>query len=217
MKKLDIVYEDKHIIIINKEPHLLTVSTANEKEKTLFHQVLLYERKKNKNNKVFIVHRLDRDTSGLVIFAKSIEVKNFLQENWEKTTRIYTAVVEGSTKESGTIKSWLKENKALITFSSDKPNDGKLAITKYKKLAQSKSYSLLEIDIMTGRKNQIRVHMQDNNTPIIGDKKYQAKTNPLKRLGLCASKIEFIHPITKKNMIIEIKPPQEFLKMFNLK
>ena len=216
MKKLDIVYEDKHLVVINKDPHLLTISTDNEKEKTLFHQVLMYEKKKNKNNKIFIIHRLDKDTSGIVVFAKSIEVKNIMQDNWENTKRWYIAVVEGITKESDTIKSWLKENSAFISYSSDKPNDGKLAITKYKRIAYSKSYSLLEINILTGRKNQIRVHMKDNNTPIMGDNKYGSKTNPLKRLGLCANKIEFSHPITKQLLSLEVKIPKEFLKMFNL-
>lgn len=216
MKKLDIVFEDKNIIVVNKEPHLLTISTENEKENTLFHQVISYEKKKNKNNKIFVVHRLDRETSGLVLFAKNTEVKNIMQDNWEAVKRYYVAVVEGKAKECGTIKSWLKENAILISYSSDKPNDGKLAITKYKKIAQSKSYSLLDINILTGRKNQIRVHMQDNGTPIIGDLKYGAKTNPLRRLGLCANKLEFIHPITKQEIKLEIKTPKEFLGMFGL-
>lgn len=216
MKKLDIVYEDKSIVVINKDAHLLTISTDNEKEKTLFHQVLMYERKKNKNNKIFIVHRLDKDTSGIVVFAKNVEVKNKLQDTWEEVKRGYVAVVEGMTKECDTIKSWLKENSAFISYSSDKPNDGKLAITKYKKLAHSKSYSLLEINILTGRKNQIRVHMKENGTPIMGDNKYGAKTNPLKRLGLCANKIEFMHPITHTLLKLEVKVPKEFLNMFNM-
>lgn len=216
MKKLDIVYEDKYIVVINKDAHLLTISTDNEKEKTLFHQVLMYERKKHKNNKIFVVHRLDKDTSGLVVFAKSIEVKNTLQDNWESVKRGYVAVVEGITKESGTVKSWLKENSAFISYSSDKPNDGKLAITKYKRIRYSKSYSLLEINILTGRKNQIRVHMKDINCPIMGDNKYGAKTNPLKRLGLCANSLEFNHPMTKELLKLEVKVPKEFLKMFNI-
>lgn len=219
MKKdrINIIYEDKFIIVVNKPAHLLTIATDNEKEKTLFHKVISYEKKKNKNNKVFIVHRLDRDTSGLVIFAKSEQVKKLLQDNWDQTAKLrgYVAVVEGKVnKPNMTIKTWIKGKANLVSFSSFQPNDGKLAITKYELLSTSKSYSLLNIQILTGRKNQIRVHMKDIGHPIIGDKKYGAKTNPLKRLGLHANVLEIMHPITHQLMKFEIPIPDSFLNMF---
>lgn len=216
MKKMNIVYEDSEIIVINKPSGLLSVSTLKESENTLFHQVYTYLKQKHKNNKVFIVHRLDKDTSGLVLFAKNEKMKYLLQDNWDKLVinREYIAVVEGVVKNTKTIKSWLKETEALVSYSSLKPNDGKLAITNYKSLTTNKSFSLLEIHILTGRKNQIRVHMKDNGSPIVGDKKYGAKTNPIKRLGLHANKLELIHPITKKVMVFETKIPNEFIRMF---
>ncbi|MEG0826039.1 MAG: RNA pseudouridine synthase [Bacilli bacterium] len=218
--KINIVYEDKDIIVVNKPSHLLTISTNNEKEKTLFHKVISYEKQKNKNNRIFIVHRLDKDTSGLVIFAKSEKIKKILQDNWDSNvkTKGYIAVVEGIVlEETNIIKSWLKETSAFVSYSSDKPNDGKLAITKYKKMRTSKNYSLLMINILTGRKNQIRVHMKDIGHPIIGDKKYDSKTNPLKRLGLHANILELVHPTTNKIIKFEIETPKEFLNMFSKK
>lgn len=214
--KIKIIYEDKYIIVVDKPSHLLTIATDNEKEKTMFHKVISYEKSKNKNNKVFIVHRLDRDTSGLLIFAKSEKIKHILQENWDSMvkTRGYMAVVEGKVeKKEDTIKSYLKEGKNLITYSTNS-KDGKLAITKYKKLKTSKSYTLLDINILTGRKNQIRVHMKEMKHPIIGDKKYGAKTNPLKRLGLHANLLVIIHPVTKEIMTFTSNPPKEFTNMF---
>lgn len=210
MKKLDIVYEDKYILVINKPAHLLTVSTDKEREHTLYHEVYEYLRKKNQ--KVFIVHRLDKETSGLIVFAKDPNSKTILQDEWENNTRIYHCIVEGKVeKESDVIKSYLKENSNFISFSS---KDGKLAITEYKRLNYNKEYSLLEINIITGRKNQIRVHMSEMGNPIMGDKKYNSKTNYLKRLALQASILELKHPKTKKIMHFEIKIPNEFLKMF---
>lgn len=215
--KLDIIYEDKFIIVVSKPAHLLTIATTKEKERTLYHKVIEYEKKKNKNNKIFIVHRLDKDTSGLVLFAKDEKTKMELQDSWDNVRRKYIAVVEGKVeKKSGTIKSYLKENNNFITYSTNDKN-GKLAITKYVLLNTSKAYSLLDIEIFTGRKNQIRVHMNDLNHPIIGDKKYGAKTNPLKRLGLHAYYLEFTHPVTKKSIILETKYPEQFVNMFSKK
>ncbi len=215
--KLDIIYEDKFIIVVNKPSHLLTIATSKEKERTLYHKVLEYEKKKNKNNKIFVVHRLDKDTSGLVLFAKDEKTKKVLQDNWDKVKRKYIAVVEGKVKKkSATIKSYLKENNNFVTYSTSDKN-GKLAITKYILLSTSKAYSLLDIEIFTGRKNQIRVHMNDQGHPIIGDKKYGAKTNPLKRLGLHAYYLEFTHPITKNLIVLETKYPEQFVNMFSKK
>ena len=213
--KLNIVYEDKFIIVVEKPAKLLTISTANEKEETLFHKVITYEKSKNKNNKVFIVHRLDKDTSGLVMFAKSERIKRILQDSWNNNVkRKYLAIVEGKiAKKSGTVKSYLKETKTLKTYSDKK--DGKLGITKYNLLEDNKNYSLLDIEILTGRKNQIRVHMSDIGYPIVGDKKYGAKTNLLQRLGLHAYYLEFNHPITNKSIVLECKVPKSFKTPFN--
>lgn len=219
-EKLDIIFEDKNIVVVNKPAHLLTVSTEKEHEKTLFYKVSAYEKTKHKSNKVFIVHRLDKDTSGVVVFAKNLKVKSLLQNNWDNLVkcREYIAIVEGKMdKNKGTIKSWLKENKNYVTYSSPHPGDGKLAITKYKVISTNTKYSLLKVNIDTGRKNQIRVHMNDLSCPIIGDKKYGAKSDPIRRMGLHASKLELIHPITKEKLVLEAKIPLEFYKIFDKK
>lgn len=213
--KLDIVYEDKDIIVINKKSHLLTISTDNEKEKTLFHQVMLYLKKKNKNNKVFIVHRLDKDTSGLIVFAKNEMVKRKLQNDWENSKRGYVSVVNGNVlKNKGTIKSYLMETRTLLVYSTDNKKDGKLAITNYEKIMSNNMYSLLKIDIKTGRKNQIRVHLNDIGHQIVGDKKYgNIKRDPLRRLCLHANYLEFNHPVTNKKMVFETDVPKCFLEL----
>lgn len=217
MKKdrLDIIYEDKFILVVNKPAGLLTIATAKEKENTLFHQALIYEKKKNKNNKIFIIHRLDRETSGIVVFAKSEMVKEKMQSDWNNVVvREYTGVVEGKVeKNSDIITSYIKENKFLKSYSSQ-DKTGKLATTEYKVLKRSRGYSLLQIIIKSGRKNQIRVHMSDIKNPIVGDKKYGAKTSPLRRIGLHANKITIMHPITNEKIIFESKIPSLFLGMF---
>ena len=213
--KLDIIYEDKDIIVINKKPHLLTISTENEKEKTLFHQVMLYLKKKNKANKVFIVHRLDKDTSGLIVFAKSETAKRKLQNDWENSKRGYITVVNGVVeKDKDTIKSYLMETKTLLVYSTNNKQDGKLAITSYEKINSNKLYSLLKINIKTGRKNQIRVHLNDIGHSSVGDKKYgNIKRDPLRRLCLHANYLEFTHPITNKKLVLETKIPSNFIDL----
>lgn len=211
-EKISILYEDKNIIVVSKPSNLLTISTDNEKEKTMFHKVIEYEKKKNKNNKIFIVHRLDKDTSGIIIFAKTMKVKNILQKNWDKTKRYYIAVLEGKLEKGGEYKSYLKENKNHMVYSTNEKN-GKFAHTKYNIIKTNKKYSLVDIEILTGRKNQIRVHMLDLKHPIVGDKKYGSKINPIKRMALHAYKIVFIHPVTNKEIIIEDKLPKDFLKL----
>ena len=215
--KLDIVYEDKAIIVINKPSHLLTISTDNEKEKTLFHKVMVYEKRKNKNNKVFIVHRLDKDTSGLVVFAKDEKIKFKLQNDWDNNTkRGYIAVVNGHTKDKETLKSYLAETKTLMVYSTDSKR-GKLAITEYQKIKENKKITLLKIKIKTGRKNQIRVQLNDNGNSIVGDKKYgEIKFDPLRRLCLHANYLEIIHPVTNKKMVFETEIPKEFIKLFDV-
>lgn len=216
--KLDIIYEDKTMIVVNKPAHLLTIATKDEKINTLYHKVYEYEKRKNKNNKIFIVHRLDKDTSGIVLFAKNEELKNKLQDDWNNLakTREYYAVVEGNVKkESDTIKEYLTETKTLLTIRTSEQK-GRLAITKYNCLRRTKSYSILQIQIETGRKNQIRVAMQGINHPIIGDKKYGSTKNPLRRICLHASRLVIENPITHETMEFNAKIPREF-KIFDEK
>ncbi len=216
--KLDIIYEDKTMIVVNKPAHLLTIATKDEKINTLYHKVYEYEKRKNKNNKIFIVHRLDKDTSGIVLFAKSEHLKKMLQDNWNTLakTREYYAVVEGNVKkESDTIKEYLTETKTLLTIRTSK-DKGRLAITKYNCIKRTKNYSILQIQIETGRKNQIRVAMQGINHPIIGDKKYGSTKNPLRRICLHASRLVIENPITHETMEFNAKIPREF-KIFNEK
>ena len=189
-KKLDIIYEDKNILVINKPTGILTVSNSKEKEKTLFFEVSSYVKKSNPKAKVFIINRLDKDTSGIVLFAKNQNIKYKYQNAWNDLAikRGYIAVVNGKLdKKQGTIKSYLKETKTLLVYSSNDSKNGKLAITNYKVVEESKHYSKLEIDIKTGRKNQIRVHLNDLGNPIVGDKKYGDKKNKSSRLMLHAS------------------------------
>ena len=214
-KKLDIVYEDKYLIVVNKPSHLLTISTDNEKEKTLFHEVLMYEKRKNKNNKVFIVHRLDKDTSGLVLFAKDENIKYKLQNSWDKDAkRGYVAVVNGHTKDKDILKSYLAETKTLLVYSTPDKKIGKLAITEYERIKQNSKLTLLKIKIKTGRKNQIRVQLNDNGNSIVGDKKYgNIKFDPLRRLCLHANYLSIIHPVTNQRIVFESEIPKQFLNM----
>lgn len=204
-----IIYEDNLFLVVNKKSGLLTVHTFKEKEETLEHQV--YEYLHQKREKGFVVHRLDKETSGIIIFTKKEEVKNILQENWNEIvkSRKYIAVVHGSIKGKGTIRSYLKEEKNTFVHSSSK---GKLAITNYYPKKTNGNYTLLDISIETGRKNQIRVHMKENQTPVVGDKKYGIKDNS-SRLMLHAYELIFVYP--KNNQVYQFQAPipNDFLKM----
>ena len=205
-KKLKIIYEDKHIIVVEKEAGMLTIATEKVFDNTLYHQVRTYLNKKNQ--KIFVVHRLDKDTSGLVVFAKTVKAKEILQDNWDKVIRRYYALVYGNNvPDSGKIEVKLSETKTLLTYVSD---DGKLAITNYKKIKSVGKYTLLDVDIATGRKNQIRVSLDYIGFPIIGDKKYGKAPNPLRRLCLHAYYLEFVHPITHQNLKFELELPKTF-------
>jgi len=220
-KKLDIIYEDKELIVIHKPSNLLTIGTEKNREQNLYYEVSSYVKKQHPKNKIFIVHRLDKDTSGVVIFAKNESLKKKLQDNWEKLAivREYKAVVMGDVKEDkATIKNYLKENKAFHVYATNDSEEGQLAITNYEVIKRSKAYTYLNILIETGRKNQIRVHLSDLGHPIVGDKKYGAEMNlknPMGRLGLHANKVILIHPLTKKEMIFEAKLPKDFEIMIN--
>lgn len=214
-KNIDIIYEDKDIIVINKPSGLLTVATEKEKNKTAYHLVMEYLKKKNKNNRIFIIHRLDKDTSGIIMFAKNERAKHLYQDNWNDIVkkRCYYAVIDGKMEnKEGTIKSYLKENGNMVY--SVKDRSGKIAITEYKVLKERKNISLLDINLKTGRKNQIRVHMKENKTPILGDLKYGEKSKLINRLALHAYKLELVNPVTKKLLTFEINMPNEFKMLF---
>lgn len=214
MKKLDIIYEDKNIIAINKPSGMLTIAD-NKNHKNLYHEVRGYIKKQNPHNKIFIVHRLDKDTSGIVLFAKSEKVKNELQSNWNNTKREYYAIVEGVPKDKkDKLINYLAETKDLFVYVTDDPKKGKKAITNYEIIKSKGKYSLLKINIETGRKNQIRVQLSNINHPIIGDKKYKAKTNPINRLGLHASKL--IINNKGKNLELESVLPDKFEKFISM-
>ena len=216
MKKLDILYEDKELLIVNKPAKLLTIATEKRESNTLYSMASFYVKKQYPKNKVFIVNRLDRDTSGIVVFAKNEELKNYLQNNWDKVAlnRKYIAVVEKNVKDKQkTLQYYLQEDKFLNVHVTDK-NKGKLAITEFTTLNHKKAYSLLDISIKTGRKHQIRVSLKEYGHPIIGDKKYGAKSNPLGRLGLHAYELSLQLPYCKEPLTVESKIPKEFLKIF---
>lgn len=213
IKDIEVLYEDSEFLVVNKKPNLLTVATDKEKTRTLFSNVYDYVKDLDKHNKIFIVHRLDKETSGIVLFAKNQKIKDLLQEKWNDivTLREYIGIVEGKpTKTTGELRMYLTENKEKIVYKTNNKELGKLAITKYKVLSTNDKYSLVNIEILTGRKNQIRVAMKELNTPIVGDKKYKAKTDPCKRLMLHATKLEFIHPVTKKKYKFTSKLPSSF-------
>ncbi len=213
---LKIIYEDPLIIVIDKPAGLLSIASDKEKEYTAYHQLTDYVRRDDPDQRIFIVHRLDRDTSGVMLFAKNEEVKHQLQGAWKDIVvdRAYVAVVEGRVEnQEGTVKSWLKETKTKLMYSSTKPGDGLEAITHYKVLQTSAEYSLLEIRLETGRKNQIRVHMKDLGHSIIGDKKYGAHSNPIARLGLHAHILAFHHPLSGELMRFETEVPKKFTRL----
>ncbi len=216
-RDLKIIYEDAQIIVVDKPAGLLSMASDKEKVYTAYHQLTDYVRENNPDHRIFIVHRLDRDTSGVMLYAKDERVKHLLQEAWKDilVDRAYIAVVQGQVKEQeGTIKSWLKETKTRLMYSSSTPGDGQEAVTHYKVLHKTSKYSLLEIRLETGRKNQIRVHMKDMGHSILGDKKYGSTSNPIGRLGLHAHILAFNHPVSGELMRFETEVPIKFARLF---
>jgi 23S rRNA pseudouridine1911/1915/1917 synthase len=216
---LRIVHEDSSLIVVDKASGLLSMASETEKVKTAYNMLSEYVKKSDPKNLIFIVHRLDRDTSGLMMFAKSKKVQEVLQKDWNESIieRSYIAIVEGCIeKTEGTVTSWLKENKAMVMFSSQTPDDGQKAVTHYKVLKTNKLFSLLDIRLETGRKNQIRVHMKDIGFPVTGDKKYGAKLNPVGQMGLHARVLSFKHPVTGKALRFDTPIPIKFQKLFSL-
>lgn len=209
-----IIFEDDHLLVVNKPSGLLTIATEKERERTLYHIVRDYVLSKNPHDRIFIVHRLDKDTSGIVLFAKDEKTKNQLQENWNEyvSLREYTAIVSGHPKEeSGQIVQYLKETKTNLVYVS-RHEDGKKAITNYSVLKSNEKYSMLKVTIETGRRNQIRVAFASKKMPIVGDKKYGDK-NKVSRMYLHANRLRLYYPIIKKEILFETPIPNEFKKL----
>lgn len=249
-EELELIYEDDWILVVNKPSGLLTMSTGRGAEETAYRILTDYirskkpcrghDRRSGSNSRIFIVHRLDRDTSGLLIFAKTEEMKYALQDDWNDSIleRKYIALVEGvPQKAEGTVVSWLKDNpKSMIVSSCPFDNGGKKAVTHYRVISPAPGpdgngpdkegtafergaapqYAMVEFSLETGRKNQIRVHAADIGHPVAGDRKYGAKTNPIGRLALHAKTVSFRHPATGKVLRFDTGTPKTFRKAYSV-
>lgn len=216
---LRILHDDRDILVIDKPPGLLTIATDREQSRTAYSLLTDYVRKGSTTSRkrIFIVHRLDRETSGILIFAKTPEAKLILQDQWDTTQKKYLAVVEGTLKKgSDTITSYLAETKAHDVYSTADREKGMLSHTAYRVLKQAKNCALLEVDLLTGRKHQIRVHLAGIGHPIVGDKKYGKGTKGQKRLALHARSICFKHPYTGKELSFETQVPPLFHSLVGL-
>ncbi len=217
---LKILYEDRDIIVVDKEQGLLSMGTDRDKHNTAHSHLNAYVKKGNPRSRerVYIVHRLDRDTSGVLVFARSEKAKMFLQKNWSDFNKKYVAVVQGNLDEKeGIIESYLTENKMHRVYSTEDKEEGKFAKTGYKVLKETQKFSLLEIELFTGRKNQIRVHFAEKGHPVVGDKAYGKADRAMKRLALHSFSLSIIHPFTKKEMTFQTDMPQFFNVLMNMK
>jgi RluA family pseudouridine synthase len=208
-----LLYEDKDILVVNKPAGLLTMATDSEKTRTAYFILTDYVRKghRKSRNRIFIVHRLDRETSGILIFAKTVEAKLYLQQHWDTTEKKYLAVVHGRMeKETETISSYLAENQAHLVYSTSDRSKGRLARTAYRVLKQSKDFAVLEIDLLTGRKHQIRVHLADIGHPVVGDTRYGKEKRPHRNLALHARSLSITHPFTGEPLNFETVVPPYF-------
>ncbi len=213
-----ILYEDHEFLVIDKPAGQLSVATEGS-QNTAYRQATDYIRIRNKRARLFIVHRLDRDTSGVLLFAKNEALKLALQENWNELVRRrgYQAIVAGKPpKEADTLRSYLLENRAHIVYSAQEKKGGKLAVTHYRFLKERKGYSLLDLSIDTGRKNQIRVQLADLGCPVAGDRKYGAGKagDPIRRLALHAGNLILLHPINGQEYSFTAQLPREFGRLF---
>lgn len=210
---LSLIWEDQDVVIVSKKSGLLTVPSKNRREKTALDIVTDYVRRQDGHSQAYVCHRLDQFTSGILIFAKNPQVQDILRNEWSThvVERKYTAICEGyPEKEDGEIRSYLVEDDRMKVHSTDNPEEGKLAVTRYKVVKKMGDYCMMDIQILTGRKNQIRVHMSDLGCPIAGDRKYGAQSNPRGRLMLHNHVLQFIHPVTRENMRFELPLPNEF-------
>lgn len=214
--KLPIIYEDDMLIVINKPAGLLSIASDKEKESTAYRYVNEYLRQDNPNARAFVLHRLDKETSGILMFSKTPNLVNALHKNWNHfvTKRGYFAVIKGKTPQnSGVIKSFLHQSKTQQVYSGAKTKDAKYSETHYEFLRGNNEFSLYDVKLQTGRKNQIRVHFRDLGFPIIGDEKYNGEKTKIKRLGLHAYELVFKNPITKKIMAFKTPLPREFSQL----
>ncbi|MCD8204896.1 MAG: RluA family pseudouridine synthase [Coprobacillus sp.] len=214
--KFKIIYEDDNLIAIDKPVGLLSVATAKEKTNNVESLLNAYVQQKDKHNRIFMVHRIDEDTSGVMIVAKNQRMHDALISDWNNLVikRGYYTIVEGHMKEKeGTFSSYLKKNSQYMMYSS-KDNKGQYAETHYKVIDENDNYSLLDVDIKTGRKNQIRVHLYENGHTVIGDDKYGEPSNPIDRLGLHAYELKIKNPLSGKIMDFKCQMPKEFKELF---
>ena len=208
-----LLYEDRDILVVNKPAGLLTMATDSEKTRTAYFILTDYVRKghRKSRNRIFIVHRLDRETSGILIFAKTIEAKLSLQQHWDTAEKKYLAVAHGRLeKETEIISSYLVENKAHLVYSTSDRSKGRLSRTAYRVLKQTKDVALLEVDLLTGRKHQIRVHLADIGHPIVGDTKYGRENRGRRNLALHAHSLSVTHPLTGERLAFETAAPAYF-------
>lgn len=209
---LRIVYEDDHIIVIDKREGLLSIGTDKEQRKSAFYILSDYVKRQDPHNMLFVIHRLDRETSGLMMFARDQKVQETIQRGWRELVRDrrYVAVVEGTPPEAqGSISSYLTEDKNLKMWAAVK-GDGPLAVTHYAVMKSGRAYSLVDVKLETGKKNQIRAHFEYVKAPIAGDKKYSATTNPLGRVCLHAYKLHITHPVTSEPLDFSTRIPKAF-------
>ncbi len=209
----EIQYDDKYIIVGNKAPGFLTVAALWNRENTVQSALNQYVRKGNSKSRkcVYVVHRLDQDTSGVLIFAKTKQAQSFLKDNWKTTKKTYYAIVHGRlARRTGTISSYLIEDDEYVMHATDDTERGKLALTDYEVLKETSKFSLIKIDLLTGKKNQIRVHFADLGHPIVGDMKYGNSATKDGRMALHSKSISFNHPVTKERLTFEAKVPEYF-------
>lgn len=215
--RLKIMYEDDDIIVVYKGYGLLSMGTDRKQEGTAYWLLRDYVKRKDPRNKIFIVHRLDQHTSGLMMFAKTQQAKETMQHNWNNMVleRRYIAIVENGEIDppTGSVDSYLAENSAHEVYSTTNPEEGQRAVTRYRTLKTRGQYSMVELQLETGRKNQIRVHMKDLGHPIAGDRRYGAKTSPAHRLCLHAQTLRFVHPVTRRDMNFTSAIPAAFSKL----
>ena len=212
-----LLYEDEHLIVVNKPAKLLSVANEKEKTRTAYHAVTDYVKSQHVDNRIYVLHRLDRDTSGVLMFARDPETKELFQSRWNDIIlrRGYQAVVEGRPpRDADTIRSFLVETKTHLSFSGQPGPGAREAVTHYEVKRSGHGYSLLELSIDTGRKNQIRVHLSELGCPIAGDKQYGAATNPIGRLCLHAGELAFRHPRTGQEVRFTAKMPRDFNRVF---
>ena len=219
-KGFEIQYEDKYVIVGNKAPGFLTVAALWNREKTVHSAVNQYVRKGNSRSRkcVYVVHRLDQDTSGVLIFAKTKQAQSFLKDHWKRTTKTYYAIVHGRlAQKSGTLSSYLYEDGEYVVHSTSDSRKGKLARTAYAVLKETGKFSLIKIDLLTGKKNQIRVHFADQGHPVVGDAKYGKSGRKDGRMALHSQSISFDHPVTRERLTFEAQVPEYFRRVVDYK